>query len=129
MSNIQDDTDLDDMIKRLSITAIAVEYGSDGQKRYVFDIAPLKAALAALVARREALAVEKHKSEHNCWPKPKPDPYFHNHVCRTCSPDGKNPGQGCINCRQTGYDQSPCPNCPGPVAALTTEAKGPDHES
>lgn len=36
---------------------------------------------------------------------------FHDHYCRTCS-DGTKPGPGCINCRQTGYDQSPCINCP-----------------
>jgi len=41
--------------------------------------------------------------------------YFHNHVCSTCSPDGINPGSGCHNCRNSGMDQSPCPNCSGKV--------------
>lgn len=30
------------------------------------------------------------------------------HVCLSCSPDEINPGQGCINCRQTGWNQTPC---------------------
>lgn len=70
-----------------------------------------KAHTEAVVA-----AVDKHKAENICRLKPKPDPYFHNHVCSTCSPDGIKPGNGCINCRQSGYDQTPCPNCPGPKA-------------
>lgn len=41
--------------------------------------------------------------------------YFHNHVCASCSPDGRRPGIGCMNCRNTGMDQTPCPNCPGKV--------------
>lgn len=41
-----------------------------------------------------------------------PDPYFHNHVCGMCS-DGIHQGRGCVNCRNTGMDQSPCLNCPG----------------
>lgn len=34
--------------------------------------------------------------------------YPHAHACVTCSPDGRQPGPGCINCRQTGWDQTPC---------------------
>ena len=30
------------------------------------------------------------------------------HVCLSCSPDEIRPGQGCINCRQTGWNQNPC---------------------
>lgn len=30
------------------------------------------------------------------------------HVCLSCSPTGDEPGHGCINCRQTGWDQTPC---------------------
>lgn len=30
------------------------------------------------------------------------------HVCRSCAPDAITPGPGCINCRQTGWDQTPC---------------------
>lgn len=32
----------------------------------------------------------------------------HSHVCVSCSPDGAEPGPGCVNCRQTGMDQAPC---------------------
>jgi histidine triad (HIT) family protein len=32
----------------------------------------------------------------------------HAHACVTCSPDGVLTGPGCINCRQTGMDQTPC---------------------
>ncbi|MFI5895701.1 hypothetical protein ACIA5D_36960 [Actinoplanes sp. NPDC051513] len=41
----------------------------------------------------------------------------HAHVCVSCS-DGIQPGAGCINCRNTGMDQTPCqaeghqPQCP-----------------
>ena len=34
------------------------------------------------------------------------------HVCLSCSmiyaPDDITPGPGCVNCRQTGWDQTPC---------------------
>lgn len=30
------------------------------------------------------------------------------HVCLSCSPTGDQPGPGCINCRHTGWDQTPC---------------------
>lgn len=33
------------------------------------------------------------------------------HACRRCSPNRILPGRGCINCRQTGLDQSPCLAC------------------
>lgn len=33
---------------------------------------------------------------------------FYTHVCIGCSPDYQTPGPGCINCRQTGMDQTPC---------------------
>lgn len=32
----------------------------------------------------------------------------HAHACISCSPDGVLPGHGCLNCRQTGMDQTPC---------------------
>lgn len=41
----------------------------------------------------------------------------HLHICVSCS-DGTAPGPGCINCRDTGMDQTPCqaeghqPQCP-----------------
>ena len=33
---------------------------------------------------------------------------FNVHVCLGCSPDFQTPGRGCINCRHTGMDQTPC---------------------
>lgn len=35
---------------------------------------------------------------------------YHDHYCRVCS-NGSNPGTGCINCRNTGMDQTPCHEC------------------
>lgn len=35
----------------------------------------------------------------------------HPHFCVSCS-DGETAGPGCINCRQTGFDQTPWPDCP-----------------
>jgi hypothetical protein len=40
-------------------------------------------------------------------------PYW-THVCLSCSPDSQTPGYGCINCRQTGMDQTPCKPVPAP---------------
>jgi hypothetical protein len=37
---------------------------------------------------------------------------LHPHYCVSCS-DGHAKGDGCINCRQTGYDQTPWPTCEG----------------
>lgn len=34
----------------------------------------------------------------------------HPHYCVSCS-NGETPGPGCINCRSTGYDQTPRPDC------------------
>jgi len=70
----------------------------------------------AAQARAEEIVAE-HQTTHICHEKPKPNPYRHNHVCLTCSPDGINPGSGCINCRNTGMEQMPCvllDKCPGP---------------
>lgn len=33
------------------------------------------------------------------------------HACASCSPNRIERGPGCHNCRQTGYDQSPCLPC------------------
>lgn len=30
------------------------------------------------------------------------------HVCLGCSPDAQTPGPGCVRCRHTGMDQTPC---------------------
>jgi hypothetical protein len=34
----------------------------------------------------------------------------HPHFCVSCS-DGEKAGPGCANCRSTGFDQSPWPDC------------------
>lgn len=50
------------------------------------------------------------------WPYP-PDPQAarfpcgRSHVCVSCSPRPDVPGPGCLNCRQTGFDQTPCVPC------------------
>lgn len=43
------------------------------------------------------------------------------HACLVCAPDRSTPGPGCINCRQTGYDQTPCVECPGAAVQPTEE--------
>lgn len=42
----------------------------------------------------------------------------HKHYCLVCS-DGRKPGPGCINCRSTGYDQTPCLDCQGQTTDFT----------
>lgn len=41
-------------------------------------------------------------------PKPHGHPW---HACGSCSSDGMHPGNGCTNCRHTGFDQTPCRKC------------------
>lgn len=36
----------------------------------------------------------------------------HPHYCLSCS-NGEAKGPGCMNCRQTGFDQTPWPSCAG----------------
>lgn len=38
-------------------------------------------------------------------------PCGRSHACRSCSPNRVVPGPGCLNCRQTGCDQTPCLAC------------------
>jgi hypothetical protein len=48
--------------------------------------------------------------------KPKPGRgVSHPHYCLSCS-DGETKGAGCMNCRQTGFDQTPWPTCGGCVS-------------
>lgn len=53
---------------------------------------------------------------------------FYTHVCLSCSPDAQTPGPGCVNCRNTGMDQTPCkpPNrkADRPEPALNREPTG-----
>lgn len=111
--------ELDDIFKKLDkriVNGITISIATDG----VFDtddvLPKTKAEISAWHTQQVEAAVAQHKQDFVCHARPKPDPYFHNHVCSTCSPDHINPGSGCINCRQTGYDQTPCVNCPGAVA-------------
>lgn len=45
---------------------------------------------------------------------------FYTHVCLSCSPNAQTPGPGCVNCRHTGMDQTPC-------QPLTPKAEPPEH--
>lgn len=73
------------------------------------------------VARVTAWLEELHakrvdEKARGIWPyQDDPDavrfPCGRSHVCVSCSPRPDVPGPGCINCRQTGYDQTPCVKC------------------
>ena len=56
------------------------------------------------------------EKESGAWPyRDDPDavrfPCGQSHACWTCSPHPDVPGPGCLNCRDTGYDQTPCMGC------------------
>lgn len=59
----------------------------------------------AYAAGREAARTDATTPE---WPNGRGGK--HPHYCVTCS-DGETQGPGCINCRSTGFDQTPWPNC------------------
>ena len=65
------------------------------------------AAVLAIVERDRCMQQRGHDRPRE-WPDGVGGK--HPHHCASCSRDGK-PGPGCINCRQTGYDQTPYPNC------------------
>lgn len=44
------------------------------------------------------------------------------HVCLSCSPDELNPGRGCLNCRDTGWNQNPCPVVEDATSVAPSEA-------
>lgn len=69
--------------------------------RRTHSIDPGMGILSPSVAER---AAEYHANRG----KPHGHPW---HACATCSPDGMHAGKGCHNCRQTGYDQTPCRTC------------------
>lgn len=58
------------------------------------------------------------------WPYP-PNPRAErfpcgqSHVCLSCSPELDVRGPGCINCRRTGYDQTPCLACAKAICGRT----------
>jgi hypothetical protein len=77
-------------------------HGSDGIREGLVDV-------FALVERDYDV---RDRTSHG-WPArvwPLNRGALHPHYCVTCS-DGHAMGPGCINCRQTGYDQTPWPNC------------------
>lgn len=86
----------------------------------VIDINERMAVLEADAdARRRVIsAIEKRVGSRPSAREAVRDRYPHSHACATCSPDGRQPGPGCINCRKTGMDQTPCqaeghkPQCP-----------------
>jgi len=49
------------------------------------------------------------------------------HVCLSCSPDAQTPGPGCLNCRQTGMDQTPCQPASAPCRAEYQRPGGRQH--
>lgn len=86
-----------------------VNHGDDG-------IAEGLAEVLALVAQDRCLAPAGHV--YHPLAKPRDPRAPHSHVCISCTPDDVTPGPGCINCRNTGMDQTPCnepghePQCP-----------------
>lgn len=50
---------------------------------------------------------------------------FWTHVCLGCSPDHQTPGPGCINCRKTGMDQTPCKPSPSGLSATVPAGTAP----
>lgn len=65
------------------------------------------AAVLALVERDYCL----ERKGHVYHPLTKPGRGVnHPHFCLSCS-NGETRGPGCINCRQTGFDQTPWPDC------------------
>jgi hypothetical protein len=83
------------------------------------------AAVLAIVARDRCMEASGHDDplrhvepsvEDWDWAPPKGWPSgrggSHPHYCVSCS-DGETQGPGCLNCRQTGMDQTPWPRCEG----------------
>jgi hypothetical protein len=68
------------------------------------------AAVFALVERDYCLEPPGHasRSPRPKWPLGRGG--SHPHYCVSCS-DGVDEGPGCMNCRWTGMDQTPWPNC------------------
>jgi hypothetical protein len=73
-----------------------------------------RAGLAAVLALVEADYCLERKG-HVFHPLARSKPgrgVNHPHYCLSCS-DGEAKGPGCMNCRQTGFDQTPWPQCAG----------------
>lgn len=74
------------------------------------DVRAGLAAVLAIVARDHCLEAKGHVYHPLAREWPLNCGGMHPHYCASCS-DGHAKGDGCINCRQTGYDQTPWPNC------------------
>lgn len=116
----------------------------DAQPRYKdsLTIHASHEALAAMIkgARAEHRRIGRHiawleelhtkrvaEKAAGTWPYPAdPDavqfPCGRSHVCGSCSPRPDVPGPGCINCRNTGYDQTPCVPCAEPTTTALEES-------
>lgn len=75
-----------------------------------WTVAAIKDVLA-IYARGRCLAPAGHVYHPLAKPKSGRG-VLHPHYCLSCS-DGEGKGAGCGNCRQTGFDQSPWPDCAG----------------
>lgn len=74
----------------------------------------IRAGLAAVLAIVERDRCMERKG-HVYHPLAKSKPgrgVNHPHYCVSCS-NGETRGPGCMNCRQTGFDQTPWPTCEG----------------
>lgn len=65
------------------------------------------AAVLAIVERDWCVEPRGHV-DHPLWPSGRGG--SHPHFCVSCSHGGSR-GLGCHNCRQTGFDQTPWPDC------------------
>jgi hypothetical protein len=75
------------------------------------DVAEGLAAVLAIVARDRCLERRGHVFHplaKRQWPSGRGA--LHPHFCVSCS-DGETAGPGCGNCRSTGMDQTPWPDC------------------
>ncbi len=73
------------------------------------------AAVLAIVARDRCMQARGHvyhpQARSRAWPPGRGG--SHPHYCVSCSETGEASGPGCINCRMTGFDQTPWPDCQG----------------
>lgn len=69
--------------------------------------------LAVEIAEAEDARMRELEAAHPeaCYPCGR------SHACRSCSPNRVAAGPGCMNCRQTGCDQTPCLACRDAVEA------------
>jgi hypothetical protein len=79
--------------------------------RFGPDVANGLAAVLALVERDYCLERKGHAYHPLARSKPGRG-VNHPHYCLSCS-SGEAKGPGCMNCRQTGFDQTPWPTCGG----------------